>query len=129
MQPGPLAQAVIDLIVRTLPPEHRRRYALEMYADLYGLPRAEQRREIVSFVLHAQQLAWALADVAPDLDWKPPARRDLRCVMHLHRYVRRHNLDAVGVKFYLECVRCRNTRHIPAPEIRAWAGPQPPPSP
>jgi hypothetical protein len=129
MQPPRLARLVLDAALATLPPEHRERYGLEVYADLYARPRSEQRREAFSFLLHAQQLAWALADVEPDLDWKRRPRKDVRCVLLLHRYVRRHNHQAEEPKFFLECTRCRNVRHIPYGGIRAFAGPSPPAAP
>ena len=108
MQPPRLARAAVDLAVRLLPREHRERYAIEFYADLFGLPRKEQRRQAFGVLLHVQRLAWALGDPAPDLERRPARRRDLRCVLHLHHYVRRHILHPEdGVHFRLECTRCR----------------------
>jgi len=109
MQPPRMARAAVDLAVRLLPREHRERYAIEFYADLFGLPRKEQRRQAFGVLLHVQQLAWALGDPAPDLERRPARRRrDLRCVLHLHHYVRRHILHPEdGVHFRLECTRCR----------------------
>jgi hypothetical protein len=108
MQPPRMARAAVDLAVRMLPAEHRERYAIEFYADLFGLPRKEQRRQALGVLLNVQQLAWALGDPAPDLERRPARRRDVRCMLHLHHYARRHILHPEdGVHFMLECTRCR----------------------
>jgi hypothetical protein len=123
LQPPLVARVVVDLAVRTLPAEHRERYALEFYADLFGLPRKDQRRQAFSVLIHIQQLAWALGESAADLERRPPRRRDLRCVFHLHHYVRRHILHPEdAVHFYLECTRCQSVRSLPDPRTAGWAG-------
>ena len=126
MQPPRVARAAVDLAVRLLPAEHRERYAIEFYADLFGLPRKEQRRHAFGVLLHVQQLAWALGDPAPDLERRPARRRrDLRCVLLLHHYARRHILHPEdGVHFMLECTRCRKPVFLLPGDswIRAGAG-------
>ena len=114
MQPPRMARAAVDLSVRFLPVEHRERYAVEFYADLFGLPRKEQRRQAFGVLLHVQQLAWALGDPAPDLERRPARSRDLRCMLHLHHYVKRHVHDAEdGIRSVLMCTRCNKDLYIP----------------
>ena len=42
--PSSLSCRTVELAVRVLPAEHRQRYGLEFIAELYGMPKAQQRR-------------------------------------------------------------------------------------
>ncbi len=127
-RPAFLARTALALTVRLLPAAHRERYALELHADLVGLPRVEQRRQALSVLLHVQQLAWALGDPSPDLERRPARRRDLRCAVGWHHYARRRALHPEdGIHWRLECTRCQKDRFLRNLAIeRGMAPPQSP---
>ncbi len=110
------ARAVIGLTVATLPPEHRERYERyerEFYAEVYGR-RPDQVRHAAGLLVHAWSLTMSATETHPLESEERPMSKDLRCVFHLHHYVRRHNPEADGIgQAYLECTRCRKMRDIP----------------
>lgn len=122
LQPPWSARTALDLAIRTLPPEHRERYAREFYAELYGLSRREQTRMAFGMLLHIQHLVWALGDPSPDLDRRVAKHKDWRCVLFIHHDVRRHNHEEALVRYYFECTRCRRIHEIPPPQIAALGG-------
>lgn len=125
-RPALLARTALALTVRLLPAAHRERYALELHADLVGLPRAEQRRQALSVLLHVQQLAWALGDPSPDLERRPARRRGLRCAVGWHHYARRRILHPEdGIHWRLECTRCQKDKFLPNPVLSGMSFPGP----
>lgn len=107
MNPSRLCQGLVAVVVRELPPEHRTRYALEFYSEMYGMSRAGQLGYAVGVLVHAWSLAAALEGGHP-AEQTEKARTDWRCRLHRHRYVRRNNPDAetVVAAFYRQCIRC-----------------------
>ena len=55
---------VVELAAWLLPTEQRHRYALELIAELYGMPRSQQIRHSVHVLSHAWALRAALAEPA-----------------------------------------------------------------
>ena len=55
---------VVELAVRLLPAEHRAWYGLEFVAELYGMPKAQQRRHSARVLTSAWALRTALGTTA-----------------------------------------------------------------
>ena len=63
--PGSLCCRTVELAVRVLPAEHRARYGLEFIAELYGVPKAQQRRHSARVLTSAWAVRTALSEPVP----------------------------------------------------------------
>ena len=77
----------VELAVRVLPAEHRTRYGLEFIAELYGMPKAQQRRHSARVLTSAWTLRTALV-AAPgtngDTTVITTTHKPLTCRLNLH---------------------------------------------
>lgn len=113
-QPTRASRALLACAVAVLPRAHRDRYSVEVLAELHDLDRPAQWRHAMGVLLHAGQLRVAITGADVSTERGPDMRRSLRCAMHLHRYVKRHNPEASPpAQTYLECARCGHVRDIP----------------
>ncbi|HWS57378.1 MAG TPA: hypothetical protein VN257_02475 [Actinotalea sp.] len=114
---------MITVTVALLPSAHRERYALEFLSELAGLTRAEQVRHALGLLVHVGSLSAALVDPNPRIEGVIVMRKALRCVLHLHHYVRRHNAEAAApAQSYFECTRCGTIRDIPYRPPASYVG-------
>ena len=123
LQPARLAKAGVVAAAWQLPPQYRSRYRLEFYGELHELPRPAQVRYAWAIFLHSWSLALALKE--PDrLGDLERVRRDVRCVVGLHRFVRRyaHDPDSSGGHEYFECLRCGKFRDLRKAPPSAYLG-------
>ena len=107
MNPSRLCKAVITVAVHELPVEHRSRYALEFYSEMYGMTRARQLAYAGVVLTRAWSLAAALEGAHPEVADERTGR-DWRCRLRRHRFVRRNNpyAETPEAAFYRQCVRC-----------------------
>ena len=102
---------VVELAAWLLPTEQRHRYALELIAELYGMPRSQQIRHSVQVLSHAWALRAALAYAGPAPTQGMPmtvkTTRTFRCLLSLHRWVWASTED--GDRFQ-RCIRCGQDR-------------------
>jgi hypothetical protein len=100
----------IELAVRVLPSEHRQRYGLEFIAELYGMPRGQQRRHAARVLTSAWALRTAL-EAAPGGSQETAVltiRRPLGCRLNLnHRWVWLSTEDGDR---YERCRKCGKDR-------------------
>jgi hypothetical protein len=86
--PGNLCCRTVELAVRVLPAEHRQRYGLEFIAELYGMPKAQQRRHAARVLTSAWALRAALSGPAPgangDRTMIVKMAKPLTCRLNLH---------------------------------------------
>ncbi len=123
LQPSRLVKAGVVAAAWQLPAQYRSRYRLEFYAELHELPRSSQVRYAWALFLHSWSLALALKE--PDRAGAPErVGKDVRCVVGLHRFVRRyaHDADDTGSHSYLECARCGKLRDLPRRPPAAFIG-------
>jgi hypothetical protein len=125
LQPPLLAKAAVSAASWQLPPVARSRYRLEFFAEMYGMERVAQVRYGVAVLGRSWRLAAALKE--PDVVAMGGAamRRDIRCVCHLHHYVRRYSPegDWTGGHNYEECTRCGKFRDVnsrPSLRFQTW---------
>lgn len=115
VRPGHWCCRVVELAARTLPPEHRHRYALEFTAELYGMPRRQQVRHSLQVLSRAWALRAAVAD-ASSVPIKENAmtqtlRSWLLCHAGRHRWEQHRNPEAGGKDAVFQlCVRCGRER-------------------
>lgn len=86
---------IVELAVRVLPADRRRRYARELVAELYGMSPAQQRRHAVQVLTHVFALRAVLRAAGPATHREEPmtatTRRHLRCRLRLHRWDEQEN--------------------------------------
>jgi hypothetical protein len=85
--PGNLCCRTVELAVRVLPAEHRQRYGLEFIAELYGMPKAQQRRHSARVLTSAWALRAALSEAAPAVIGEiavTTIHKPLTCRLNLH---------------------------------------------
>lgn len=123
LQPSRLAKAGVTAAAWQLPPQYRSRYRLEFYAELHELSRRKQVGYAWALFLHSWSLALALRE--PErVAAVARVRKDVRCVLGMHRYVRRyaHDADGTGSHSYFECTRCGKFRDLPMRPPGAYMG-------
>lgn len=99
-----LADYPLDLAIRVLPPQVRRRYVAEFDADLATLPRGrKQTGYAVSTLLGAPRLRWEVLHAAAGYGAVP-------CFMGRHHDRRVHTESADPTVYALECTRCGRIR-------------------
>ncbi len=109
-----LSCRIVELAVRVLPADRRRRYARELVAELYGMSRWRQRRHATQVLTHALALRAALRSTGPSTQEEPmttTARRPLRCRLGLHRWEEQENPETK--ERYELCSRCDAYRERP----------------
>ena len=86
--PGSLCCRTVELAVRVLPADHRQRYGLEFIAELYGMPKAQQRRHAARVLTSAWALRAALSEAAPGANGEiavtTKTDKPLTCRLNLH---------------------------------------------
>ena len=86
--PGSLCCRTVELAVRVLPADHRQRYGLEFIAELYGMPKAQQRRHAARVLTSAWALRTALSEPVPgangDRTMIVKTAKPLACRLNLH---------------------------------------------
>jgi hypothetical protein len=96
------------LAARVLPAEHRHRYALEFIAELYGMPRPQQRRHAAQILSRAWALRAALAEPAPASNGRRAMKRTntrpLLCRLNVNHRYRWASTEDGGR--YLRCTKC-----------------------
>jgi hypothetical protein len=94
-----------------LPAEHRARYRLELIAELYGMPKAQQRRHSARVLTSAWALRTALG-AAPGTNGETAVitttRKPLPCRLNLHH--RWRWLSTEDGDRYEQCERCGKDR-------------------
>lgn len=111
-----LPEALVALLVRTLPERVRARYTEELTAELAHS--SHPTREAVSLLAHAPQLRHAVVGGLDPVPW--------RCRIGRHRYLPVLTDPADRDAFYLRCTLCaheKNPSGKPAPtreEQAAW---------
>lgn len=99
-----LADYPLDLAVRILPTQVRRRYVAEFDADLETLPRGmRQTGYAVSTLLGAPRLRWEVIHSAAGSGAVP-------CFLGRHHDRRVHTKSPDPAVFALECTRCGRVR-------------------
>jgi len=99
-----LADYPLDLAIRIVPVQVRRRYVAEFDADLQSLPRGrKQTGYALSTLLGAPQLRWEVLHAAAGTDALP-------CFVGRHHDRRVHTESADPTVFALECTRCGRIR-------------------
>ena len=102
---------VVELAVRMLPVEHRQRYGLEFVAELYGMPKAQQRRHSARVLTSAWALRTAL-EAAPGTNGETAVitttRKPLLCRLNLHHRWRWLNTEDGGR--FQQCEKCGKDR-------------------
>lgn len=99
-----LADYPLDLAIRILPTQVRRRYVAEFDADLQSLPRGRrQTGYAVSTLVGAPRLRWEVLHAAAGSG--APA-----CFVGRHHDRRVHTESADPTVFALECTRCGRIR-------------------
>lgn len=98
-----LADTLISLTERLLPPQFRLRYQAEFNADLAHLPESDRLRYALSALRGAPMLRWRLIEA-------PALSGHLACFLSRHQeYVLHPNPDDRTI-IALECDRCGNVR-------------------
>jgi hypothetical protein len=101
----------VELAVRVLPAEHRARYGLEFIAELYGMPKAQQRRHSVRVLTSAWALRTAL-EAASGTNGETAVitttRKPLTCRLNLHH--RWRWLSTEDGDRYEQCEKCGRDR-------------------
>ena len=99
-----LADHPLDLAIRILPTQVRRRYVAEFDADLATLPRGRKRTAYaVSTLLGAPRLRWEVLHAEAGSGAVP-------CFLGRHHNRRIHTESADPTVFALECTRCGRIR-------------------
>ena len=101
----------VELAVRLLPAEHRARYGLEFVAELYGMPKAQQRRHSARVLTSAWALRTAL-EAVPGTNGEmaviTTTRKPLTCRLNLHH--RWQWLSTEDGDRYEQCEKCGKDR-------------------
>ena len=93
-----------------LPAEHRARYGLEFIAELYGMPKAQQRRHSARVLTSAWALRTAL-EAAPGTNEETAMttiHKPLTCRLNLHHRWRWLSTEDGGR--YEQCEKCGKDR-------------------
>lgn len=110
-----LSCRIVELAVRVVPADQRHRYARELVAELYGMPRLQQLRHSVQVLAHALALRAALRAAGPTINQEElmstVVRRPLRCRLGLHRWDEQENPETK--ERYELCSRCDAYREHP----------------
>lgn len=111
-----LADYPLDLAVKILPGQVRRRYVAEFDADLATLPRGmKQTGYAVSTLVGAPRLRWEVIHTAAGSGAVP-------CFFGRHHDRRVHTESADPTVFALECTRCGRIRDPKQRETRTDQG-------
>lgn len=97
---------IVELAARMLPPEQRRRYALEFVAELYGMSKKQQFRHSTHVLAHAWPLRVVLRAAGPTTGPEATTRTatvPLRCHLRIHRW---RWASAEDGGRYVTCLRC-----------------------
>jgi hypothetical protein len=110
--PGSLCCRTVELAVRLLPAEHRARYGLEFIAELYGMPKAQQRRHAARVLTSAWALRTALSEAVPGANGERAmiinTAKPLTCRLNLHHRWRWQSTED-GDRFE-QCEKCGKDR-------------------
>lgn len=110
-QPSIWCCRTVELAVRVLPAEHRARYGLEFIAELYGMPKAQQRRHSARVLTSAWALRTAL-EATPGANGETAVittiRKPLTCRLNLHH--RWRWLSTEDGDRYEQCEKCGKDR-------------------
>lgn len=107
-----LADHPLDLAVRILPPQVRRRYVAEFEADLETLPRGmRQTGYAVSTLLGAPRLRWEVLHAAA-------GSGAVACFVGRHKDRKVHTESADPTVYALECTRCGRIRDPKQRDLR-----------
>jgi hypothetical protein len=98
-----LADYPLDLAIRILPTQVRRRYVAEFDADLQSLPRGRRTTYAVSTLLGAPRLRWEVLHAAAGAG-------AAACFVGRHHDRRVHTESPDPTVFELECTRCGRIR-------------------
>lgn len=104
----PWCARAVQLAARLLPPAQRQRYALELIAELYDLPRSRQVSHSLQVLASAWQLRVALIESRSPIQeviMATTPSRPLLCRVGIHRYFFAHADDGT---WYKHCQRCGN---------------------
>lgn len=102
--PSTTTHRLLELGLLTLPRGAvRQRYRQEFTADLYAVPRRQQFRLALAFVIHMRSLRAAFVGTLDPGVELTPDRRSFRCRINVHRYHMVSNSDG---ERYQCCVRC-----------------------
>ena len=89
--PSRLSGRLVGLAVAMLPAGQRNRYGHELYAELFGMSRAQQLRHSVQVLTHAWALRSALLASTQEDHTMITTSKPLRCRLRLHRWDEREN--------------------------------------
>ena len=109
--PGSLCCRTVELAVRVLPAEHRQRYGLEFIAELYGMPKAQQRRHAARVLTNAWALRTALSGPVLGANGQMAVttiHKPLTCRLNLHHRWRWLSTED-GDRFE-QCQKCGKDR-------------------
>jgi hypothetical protein len=112
----------VELAARVLPAEHRARYGLEFIAELYGMPKAQQRRHSARVLTSAWALRAAL-EAAPGTNGETAMtsiRKPLTCRLNLHHRWRWLSTEDGGR--YVQCEKCGKDRDRSGSHLTGLAG-------
>jgi hypothetical protein len=106
---------IVELAARTLPAEHRHRYALEFTAELYGMPRRRQVWHSLQVLSRAWALRAAVADAPSTLIEENAMTQTLQswllCHAGWHRWEQHRNPEVGGRDAVFQlCARCGRER-------------------
>ena len=110
-----LADYPLDLAIRILPPQVRRRYVAEFDADLQALPNGKRPAYAVSTLLGAPRLRWEVIHSAAGAGAVP-------CFLGRHHDRRVHTESPDPTVFALECSRCGRIRDPKQRDLRTDQG-------
>jgi hypothetical protein len=118
--PTRASRLALGAAVAVLPAAQRQRYTLEFLAELHDVRRGAQLRHALGLLVHAWELRLALGPNQPTPRGASVMRKSMRCTLHVHHYVKRHNGEVYPALRYFECTRCGRVKDIPRLSTGVW---------